>query len=115
MSNGAGEIRVVFVMAGAAGEAENIARTLVEEQLAACANIIGPVRSIYRWEDKIEEANEFLVMLKTRANLYARLECRAKELHSYQVPEIVALTLAAGSAPYLDWVLSSTRPSTTIA
>ncbi len=113
MSTAARNVRIVFVMAGDAVEAEKIARSIVEENLAACANIIGPLRSIYRWQGKIENAAEYLIMLKTRTSSYARLQRRVRELHSYQVPEIVALALATGSAPYLDWVFDSTQPPAT--
>jgi periplasmic divalent cation tolerance protein len=99
---------VVFVMAGKKAEAETSARALVSEQLAACANIVGPVRSIYRWRGAVEEAGEHLIMIKTRKTLYPAVERRVRELHSYDVPEILALAPSAGSAAYLDWILDST-------
>jgi periplasmic divalent cation tolerance protein len=95
-------------MAGSEEEAAKIARALVEERLAACANIIGPVRSIYRWRGAIEDEREYLIMVKTRARLYPVLERRVKELHSYEVPEIVAIALAAGSRRYVEWIFEST-------
>lgn len=110
MNHAAADIRIVFVMAGDAAEAEKIARSLVEERLAACANIVGPVRSIYRWKGKIEDTTEHLIILKTRASQYLHLQRRVKKLHTYEVPEIIALTLATGSPPYLDWVFDSTKP-----
>lgn len=96
-------------MAAEEDEAARIGRALVEENLAACANIVGPVRSIYRWRGAIEDAREFLLIIKTQARLFDRLALRVKELHSYQVPEIIALPLTAGWKPYLDWILESTE------
>ena len=98
---------IVFVMAGAADEAAKIAHSLVNERLAACVNIVGPVRSIYRWQGAIEEAGEHLLVIKTRASLYAALERRVIELHSYEVPEVIALRIARGSKAYLDWLTAS--------
>jgi periplasmic divalent cation tolerance protein len=100
---------MVFVMTGAETEAEKIARVLVEEKIAACANIIGPVRSIYRWRDKVEDAREYLIMIKTRTSLYSRVERRIRELHSYEVPEVIALAIAKGSPPYLEWICDNSN------
>ncbi len=99
---------VVFAVTGGESEAEKIARVLVDEKLAACANIIGPVRSIYRWRAKVEDAREYLIMIKTRASLYSRVERRIRELHSYEVPEVIALSIGKGSRPYLDWICDNT-------
>ena len=88
--------------------AEKIARALVEERLAACVNIIPGVRSIYRWKGNVEAASEVVLIAKTRADLFARLEKRVKELHSYEVPCIVAWPIAAGHQPYLDWLEKET-------
>jgi len=104
---------LVFVMAGTEDEAARIAQALVTEQLAACANIIGPVRSIYRWRGAVEEAREHWIVIKTRKELYSMVERRVRELHSYEVPEILALTPSAGSAAYLEWILASTIAATT--
>jgi periplasmic divalent cation tolerance protein len=98
---------IIFVMAGDADEATKIARSLVSERLAACVNIVGPVRSIYRWRGAIEEAAEHLLVIKTRASLYAALERRVVELHSYEVPEVIALRIARGSKAYLEWLTAS--------
>jgi periplasmic divalent cation tolerance protein len=100
--------RLVLVMAGSEDEAATIARTLVDERLAACVNIIGPVRSIYRWRGAVEHAREHLLLIKTRARLYTKVERRVRELHSYEVPEVVALPFASGSHPYLEWLFEST-------
>jgi len=100
---------VMFVMAGTGKEAERISRALIEERLAACANIIGPVRSIYRWRGKVEDAREYLIMIKTRSSLTSRIERAVRKLHSYEVPEIIALKIASGSTPYLDWIAQNTH------
>lgn len=108
MARTATDSRMVFVMAGSEEQAVTIASTVVEERLAACVNIIGPVRSIYRWRDAVEDEREYLLMIKTRARRFAKLERRVRALHSYEVPEIIAVTIAAGSKPYLDWLSAST-------
>ncbi len=95
---------VVFVTAPNEADAARIGRTLVEERLAACANITGQIRSIYRWQDAIEDDAECLMILKTsQASLDALID-RANELHSYEVPEIIALPIHQGFPPYLDWI-----------
>jgi periplasmic divalent cation tolerance protein len=107
MATAATSASIVFVMAGGAAEAANIARSLVSERLAACVNIVGPVHSIYRWRGAIEEADEHLLVIKSRASLYAALERRVIELHSYEVPEVIALRIARGSRAYLEWLTAS--------
>jgi periplasmic divalent cation tolerance protein len=102
--------RIVFVMAANEEEASSIARTRVEERLAACVNVIAPVRSIYRWRGAIEESSECLLLIKTRASHYLKVERRVKQLHSYEVPEIIATALAHGSSDYLNWIVESTAP-----
>jgi periplasmic divalent cation tolerance protein len=100
--------RVVFVTAANEESAVAIGRALVEERLAACANLVGPIRSIYRWKDEVEDAAEHLLIIKTRASLYAALEKRVKELHSYEVPEIIAVKIESGSQQYLAWIHETT-------
>ena len=100
--------RLVLVMAGNEDEAASIAHALVDERLAACVNIIGPARSIYRWRGAVEDAREYLLLIKTSARLYTKVERRVRELHSYEVPEVVALPFASGSHPYLEWLFEST-------
>lgn len=97
------------VMVTVAGEAQGvaIARALVSERLAACVNLLGPIRSIYRWRDAIEDEREYLLLIKTSARAYRRLERRVREMHSYEVPEVMALKPSEASKPYLDWILSS--------
>ena len=87
-------------------EARRIARTLVEERLAACANILGHSRSIYRWQGAIEEAEEVAALFKTGADLADTLIARLGELHSYEVPAAVVWPIAGAAGPYADWVRS---------
>jgi len=101
---------VVVVLVTCANEEQgaSIARSLVGERLAACVNLVGGIRSIYRWRNKLEDDRETLLLVKTRTRLLARLERRVRELHTYEVPEVVALPLYGGSRPYLEWLLEST-------
>lgn len=98
----------VLITAPDEDEAAAIGRALVEARLAACVNIVKEVRSIYRWEGKVEDEPEVLMVAKTQASLFGALEKKVKELHSYTVPEIVALPLVEGSADYLKWLKEST-------
>lgn len=91
--------------------ASRIARKLVEERLAACVNILPAVSSVYRWQGKIEEATEVPLLAKTTQQVYPRLERRLKELHPYEVPEIVAWDITAGLPAYLTWVAGETLSS----
>ncbi len=104
----AAQARIVVMTARDEEEANRIARALVDERLAACVNVIGPVRSIYRWRDAVEDEREYLLLAKTRARLYASLERRVKELHSYEVPEVIAIAPASGSTRYFEWLMEST-------
>ena len=81
-----------------------MARALVEERLAACVNRIAPVQSVYRWQGKVEQSEEELLIVKTRKALFAALESRVRELHSYSVPEIIAVPIVDGSEGYLRWL-----------
>ena len=85
-------------------EAEIIGRALVEEHLAACTQIIGPITSIYRWEGQIETSQEYQCWAKSRRELFERIEAAIRRLHPYQVPEILAIPIAAGSESYLKWL-----------
>jgi periplasmic divalent cation tolerance protein len=91
-------------------EAVKIVRDLLKERLIACANIVGPVSSLFWWQGKIDETNEFLVFMKSSKNLFERLSERVREIHSYDVPEIIALPIIEGSPPYLDWLKASLQP-----
>ncbi len=96
--------RLVLVTAGSEDEAAKIAKALVEERLAACANIVPNIRSIYRWEGKVQDEAEALLIIKTSETSLPALEERVRALHSYGVPEVIALKLDQGSAPYLNWL-----------
>lgn len=102
---------VVLVTTPSADKAAELARTLVEENLAACGNILPSLRSIYRWEGKIHDEPEALLILKTRGELFEALRARVVALHPYQVPEVLRFDVTAGHAPYLQWILDSVRPS----
>ncbi len=95
---------VILVTASSENEAETIAKTLVKERLAACVNILNPIRSIYRWEGKIADDREWLLVIKTQAERFAAVEEKVKALHSYQIPEVIALPILHGSESYLHWL-----------
>ena len=105
------KMRVIFVTTESEEQAVQIARTLVAERLAACVNIVGPVRSIYRWRNEVKDDREYLLIIKTRALLYMKVEARVREMHTYEVPEVLALNADRGSPPYIQWMLDSTGPS----
>ncbi|NOY39385.1 MAG: divalent-cation tolerance protein CutA [Nitrospirae bacterium] len=98
------EYAVVFITAPDEEEAARIARTIVEERLAGCVNIVKGIRSIYSWEGKVEDEHEVLMIVKTKRDLFNALEKRVKELHSYSVPEIISLPIVQGSPEYLEWL-----------
>lgn len=100
---------VVFVTCGSEEEAIKIANALVEDHLAACANLVSPIRSIYRWEGKIWDEKEWLLIIKTHEKRYVELEKRVKGLHSYAVPEIIGLPIVEGSSSYLHWLEEMTQ------
>jgi periplasmic divalent cation tolerance protein len=95
---------MVYVTTSSKAEAEKIAQTLLEEHLIACANIIGPVSSHFHWNEKIDSSEEFLMIMKSSACLFERLEGRVRALHSYEVPEVVAVPIVDGSKAYLGWM-----------
>jgi periplasmic divalent cation tolerance protein len=90
-------------------EAESIARALVEERLAACVQVIGPISSIYRWRGAIQSAQEWQCWIKSRRDLYDQIEETIRRLHPYEVPEILAVPVLAGSASYLTWLDDEVR------
>jgi periplasmic divalent cation tolerance protein len=99
---------VVLVTCGSAKEARSIARSLVERKLAACVNLLPvPVESVYRWKGRIESAKEFLLIVKTTRKRFAAVKAEVRRLHSYEVPEIIALPIAMGSRDYLTWIAES--------
>lgn len=95
---------VVLVTAPSKDEAEKIAKTLLEERLIACANIISPTHSLFWWQGKIDNVQEHLILMKTRKALFSKVSERVKAIHSYQVPEIIALPIMEGSKDYLKWL-----------
>jgi|SRR5580704_5131214 periplasmic divalent cation tolerance protein len=99
--------RIILTTAASPEEARALGRTLVEEQLAACATLIPAVESIYRWKGNIESSNETMLLLKSGVDQLAALETRLRQLHSYEVPEFLVLPVEAGSRAYLDWMLGS--------
>lgn len=94
----------VVITTSSREEAERIVAAVVEKRLVGCAQIVGPVTSTYWWQGKIERAEEWLCLMKSRSDLYPELEATIHSLHSYQVPEILAMPVTMGSAKYLKWL-----------
>jgi periplasmic divalent cation tolerance protein len=108
----AGRNRIVLVTCGTLAEARRIARTVVSKRLAACVNIVlSPAESFYTWNGKLERAREYLLVMKTTAERLAALENEVKRLHSYDVPEFIALPITEGSEKYLSWLDDSVTQS----
>ncbi len=99
---------IVLITVPSEEEGAKIAHALVEGSLAACVNIVRNIRSIYKWQGKVEDEGEFLLIAKTRRTLFEELEKKVKELHSYAVPEVIAIPIAGGSREYLGWLADST-------
>ena len=104
---------IIFVTSPNEDEARRIADAVVNEQLAACVNIVNGVESIYCWQGQVEHDRELLLIIKSRVARYADLERRVKELHSYTTPEVIAFKIERGSQSYLDWIRDSTSPQKT--
>ena len=104
------ELRVVLVTAPGVEVARSLAHALVGARLAACANLVPGVRSVYRWEGEVQEDEEVLLVLKTRADRGVELASRIRELHPYDLPEVLELPVVGGSAAYLDWVRAEALP-----
>ena len=100
--------RIVLTTAGSEEEARNIARELVERRLAACVNIVPQVESIYRWQGKVESAREWLLVIKTTAERFEKVRDAIRELHSYDLPECIAVAVEDGSPEYLNWLADPT-------
>lgn len=96
--------RIVLTTAGSQEEARKIAHTLVERKLAACVNIVPQMESVYRWQGKVENATEWLLIIKTQAAVFARVCDAIKELHSYELPECVMIEIGEGGEKYLKWI-----------
>lgn len=90
-------------------QAQKIAQYLVEQKLAACVQITGPIESTYRWKGKVETAKEWLCLIKTRASLFKKVESAIKKLHPYETPEIIAVPIIKGSREYLKWLVNETE------
>jgi periplasmic divalent cation tolerance protein len=103
------EALVVYITAPNEEEAAKIAKILVEERLAGCVNIIKDIRSIYSWQGKLEDEKEVLMIVKTRLELFSALTSKVKELHSYTVPEVIAMPIVDGSEEYINWLQKATR------
>jgi len=99
---------VVLVTVSSSAEGERIAETVVSEHLAACVNRVGPIRSTYFWEGRVQDDEEWLLVMKTRAAGFAALAARVQALHSYQTPEVIALPIVEGTEAYLGWLRKST-------
>ena len=95
---------MVYVTAADANEARRIARALVEERLAACVNILGRIESVYHWKDEVQSSEESVFVAKTTEACFDALAARVRELHSYELPCVVAVPLASGEAAFLDWI-----------
>jgi periplasmic divalent cation tolerance protein len=96
--------RIVLTTAGSRDEADKIASELVQRSHAACVNVVGPMTSTYRWQGKVERAEEFLLVIKTTAGAVERVRAAIEELHSYELPEFLVLPIESGSARYLEWI-----------
>jgi periplasmic divalent cation tolerance protein len=107
--------RIVLTTAGSEEEAGKIARQLVEGGLAACVNIVPRIKSIYRWKGEVEEAEEWLLVVKTTAVAFASVRAAILELHSYEVPECICVNVEDGSEEYLQWIGDSVSKGTQIA
>ncbi|MCU1297959.1 MAG: CutA1 divalent ion tolerance protein [Acidobacteriaceae bacterium] len=103
--------KLVLTTAGSAEEARKIAHTLVEGKLAACVNIVPQIQSVYRWQGKTEEAQEWLLIIKTTDAAFERVKDAIKKMHSYEVPECIAVEIENGSPEYLNWITESVEKS----
>ena len=100
---------IVFITCANKIQAQKIAQALIEAKLAACVNVINSVNSLFWWQGKVDSSKETLLIIKSKKNLFCRLEKLVKSLHSYDVPEIIALPIVKGSKKYLEWINDSTR------
>lgn len=105
------DVMMIYVTASSRAEAMQLGRALVEARLAACANVLDGMTAIYHWDGKLHEEDEAVLILKTTADLLQPLTARLRDLHSYDLPCVVAWKIETGHAPYLDWVRGETRKS----
>ncbi len=96
--------KIVLTTAGSHEEGQRIAHALVERRLAACVNLVGPIESVYRWKDDIESAQEWMLFIKTTASVFDEVRDVIRELHSYELPECIEVSIENGSEAYLDWI-----------
>ena len=111
MSDHDDQARIVLVSAGSEEQAETLAHDLVEQRLAACVSVVGGVCSTYRWQGQVTRDQEFLLVIKSRAERFEALRDRILELHSYETPEILALPVVDGESRYLEWLRESVEPA----
>jgi len=109
MTDSTAEAIVVFITAGSASEAEQLANLMVQKRLAACVQVLPQIQSVYWWQDKIERQPEILLLVKTISSKFAELEKEVRAVHSYETPEIVAVPISEGSEPYLEWLRAETQ------
>jgi len=95
---------LIFMTASTREEATKIVRCLLEEKLIACANIVGPINSLFWWKGKVDEASEFLILMKSHSKLFSKISKRVREMHSYEMPELIALRIEKGLPTYLNWI-----------
>lgn len=100
---------IIYITTGSINEAKKIGRVLIDEKLVACSNIISPIRSIYKWKGKVCDDKEALMVLKTKKKLFNQIVKRVEKLHSYDVPEIIAMPIIEGSSKYLSWINEETK------
>ncbi len=100
---------IIYITTSSINEAKKIGSALIEEKLAACSNIISPIRSIYRWEGKICDDEEAMIILKTKKELFNQIVKIVEKLHSYEVPEIIAIPIIKGAGKYLSWLDDETK------
>ncbi len=105
------DARIALTTAGSKQEADRLALEFVERRLAACVNVVGPIQSSYRWQGKVESAEEFLLLIKTTAQQVDALQRAIRELHSYELPEFIVLSVDEGSREYLAWIADSVQPT----
>jgi periplasmic divalent cation tolerance protein len=103
------DMRIVLSTVGSEDEARKIAHHLVEQQLAACVNIVPKIESVYRWQGKVESNREYLLLIKTSSEKFPQVRDAIRELHSYELPECIAVAVEDGSSEYLQWVEESLK------
>ena len=112
MAEGDGGVRLIYMTAGSIAAAEALGQALVAERLAACVNLLPGMRSLYWWDGAVQQDSEVVVIAKTRADLVDRLAARVAELHDYDCPCVVAVPIAGGHGPFLDWIAAQTANAT---